>query len=214
MKALHVLGLLGVVAVIGIGGLAVSGKLPVSVQFLPPAKPAVQESSSLPARQVPKLSSDEQGLGTPEAFIAAIYVHYEHHPVEGAPSFDPAFDQAPSYFDPDMLALMAEDKRLTPDGSVGALDWDPFCGCQDVVSFKTTVKTTSLSANHAKVVATIVNMDFPEPRPSGNENFDLVRIAGKWRIHDMGDPHVPSLRQIFINSNKSQAAYAASSHAP
>ncbi len=104
------------------------------------------------------------------------------------------------YADPPLAALIDEDARLTPKGDEGALDFDPFCNCQDDTGLQVQVVVRSVTPKAATVDA---NLTF-----SGNTEhhkdkitYHLVMLDGAWRIHDMTSKDVKSLRQLFVDSN-------------
>ncbi len=142
------------------------------------------------------------------AFLTGIYSHY----ATGPSDFDPAFKDQATYFDPEMLALMQEDARLNKD-EVGALDGDPICDCQDFTRITAVVTIDSVTATTATATVIATETDpgvRPEDRKPRHFTYNLVVVNGQWRIHDMTTPSIPSLRQLFITSNKEAAAYAAS----
>ncbi len=104
------------------------------------------------------------------------------------------------YADPPLAALIDEDARLTPKGDEGALDFDPFCNCQDDTGLQVQVVVRSVTPKAATVDA---NLTF-----SGNTDhrrdkitYHLVNLDGAWRIHDMSSKDVKSLTQLFVTSN-------------
>jgi hypothetical protein len=101
----------------------------------------------------------------------------------------------PRIFDAAMRKLMDEDRRLTPEGDEGALDFDPFCDCQDDADTKVEIAVTRATADAATV----------EARLGASRDrtvlFDLVRENGAWRVHDIASKSAPSLRKLFIDSN-------------
>ena len=151
-----------------------------------------------------------------KAMLQAIYTHYAPNEDE---TWHPTWSETrATYFDPDMLALMQEDDKLA-DGEVGALDADPFCGCQDIVNFKATVTAVQLSP--ARIVATVL---LTQAKPQKDSDGKLMDTASKtyfdlrltrkgWRIHDIAQPGMPSMHQTFIDSNKRLSDYAASASA-
>ena len=104
------------------------------------------------------------------------------------------------YFDPPMVALIEEDRRLTPKGEMGALDFDPFCDCQDAEGLRTQVVVRTVTQSEATVEA---NLTFggDGANQKVKVTYHLVKIAGAWRIHDISSKDAPSLRQLFITSN-------------
>jgi hypothetical protein len=161
-----------------------------------------------PASQQASSSAAAPTADDAKAFLTGIYNHYVDEKSQS--DFDPAFKNQSDYFDPDMVALMKEDDRLKGE-NVGALDWDPFCGCQDTVNMTAVITIDSITATEAKAtVITTAHVGMPEDQKPRTFTYDLRVVNGQWRIHDIGEPNMPSLRQLFINSNKELAAYNAS----
>ncbi len=162
-----------------------------------------------PVPPAPSLSSVAAGptAATALVFLNNLYSHY----ATGPSDFDPAFKNQSDYFDPPMLALMAEDARLNKD-EAGALDGDPICDCQDYGKLTAAVTIDSATATEAKATVIVTETDpsvRAEDRKPRTFTYDLVAVDGQWRIHDLTTPDMPSLRQLFIQSNKTQAAYLA-----
>ncbi len=146
-----------------------------------------------------------------KAFLSGIYGHY----ATGPSNFSPAFKNQDDYFDPDMIALMDEDQKLA-QGEVGALDGDPICDCQDFGKLSAVVTVDSTTADEAKATVIVAETDpnfAADDRKPRTFTYDLKAVDGQWRIHDIASPDTPSLRQLFITSNKELAADAASSSA-
>jgi hypothetical protein len=59
------------------------------------------------------------------AFVTGLYGAYNG----GEPDY--LGRQAGAVFSPRLLSLVRKDQAATPEGEVGALDWDPICDCQD-----------------------------------------------------------------------------------
>lgn len=160
--------------------------------------------------------AETPGTTQVRAMLQAIYKHYAPNDDE---TWSPTSAEArATYFDPDMVALMQEDDKLA-QGEVGALDADPFCGCQDTVNLKAVVTAVQLSPT--RVVATVL-LTQAEPQKDSNGKvtdtasktyFDLLLTPKGWRIHDIAQPGMPSMRQTFINSNKLSRDVAASASA-
>ena len=132
-----------------------------------------------------------------KAFLVELYGHYN-----GAThDFSPLLDKAPVYFDADLIALMQENQRVTPQGDVGALDFDPVCACQDYGKLNANIHVLAATAKTAKA-AVILHDDGPSPGADVSLSYDLVKVGGAWRIHDIGTTDVPSLRQLLITANK------------
>ena len=108
---------------------------------------------------------------------------------------------APKLFAPELLALIREDQRRS-QGEVGLLDHDPICSCQDFEGLEVTaIKVTPGRAARAKAEITFVN--------SGNAvrvGFELVRKSRHWRILDVIEAEIPSLRAYLANGLKKMKA--------
>ena len=144
----------------------------------------------------------------PKAFMTELYSHYgvaDH-------SFTPLNDNAPRYFDADMLSLMKTDAQLN-EGEVGALDGDPICDCQDYGKLKADINVVQQDATHATARVTVTETDpgfDPSDRTPRAFVYELVLVNGAWRIHDISDPTTPSLRALFVASNAQASSESAS----
>lgn len=197
MKRYIVAAAAGLVLLVVAVVMLLSGKFPVSVTVKLPPPPQVEAGASPAASSAPEpLSADEQGLGTPEAFLAAIYKHYEHED-PASRSFS-SVDNPSLYYDPDMVALLNENNRLY-DGEQGAIEIDPICQCQDYQSIKTTIRVVNRDDASAKAVATL-KMSWADVPPY-TVTYRLVRVDGRWRIHDIAGEY-PSLRRVVQKSNE------------
>jgi hypothetical protein len=104
---------------------------------------------------------------------------------------------APELFAPELLTLIREDQRNS-QGEVGLLDHDPICSCQDFENLKVTkIKVTESGTNRAKAKVSFVN--------GGRKvevGFLLVRKSDQWRILDIQESKVPSLKSYLKNGLK------------
>ena len=133
------------------------------------------------------------------AFLVWVFSHY---PLRDPNRFDPIGRSSGSVFDPPMIALFRENDRLTPKGDEGALDGDPICDCQDDGGL--VVKHLAVSAKDVLGATATVDLVFA----GGDKRtmrFDLVRVGGHWRIHDIHTKDTPSLRAYLIDSNQTAA---------
>jgi len=121
-------------------------------------------------------------------FLEQLYAKYSV-PGKG-PS--PLGKDSAKLFAPELLALIREDQRRSK-GEVGLLDHDPICSCQDFENLKVTeIQASPAGQNRAKAKVSFVN--------GGNAvevGFLLVRRSGRWRILDIQEPDVPSLRRYL-----------------
>lgn len=106
-------------------------------------------------------------------------------------------NDAPNLFAPELLDLIREDQRKS-QGEAGLLDYDPICSCQDFNNLKIIkIQTTPIGNDRAKAIVNFVN--------GGNlveVGFLLVREAGQWRIHDIEEPNIPSLKRFLEDGLK------------
>jgi hypothetical protein len=133
------------------------------------------------------------------AFLVKLYAHYP------TPShrtgFDPTGKSASAVFDPAMVALLNEDRRLTQPGDEGALEADPLCDCQDDGGLKVDIEPIrSLGPLHASAT---IDLHFTAERPPLTRKIvlDLVDVQGQWRIHEISSKDLPSLRDLLTQSN-------------
>ena len=164
----------------------------------PPVAATPEASSSVaasPASAAVQPSADEQGLGTPEAFLAAIYKHYL---VNDPNVHFSTLNNQSDYYDPELAAIMAENDKLY-EGYLGAIEADPICQCQDWSSITTNIRIVSQDDKSANAVATLTQA--PGGRPY-TVKYQLVRVDGRWRIHDLGGDNYPSMRAEYQKSNE------------
>jgi hypothetical protein len=129
-----------------------------------------------------------QDASSPATFVQQTYARYTDKTKE----WDTLRADAPSLFDSALLALIREDQRLA-QGEAGVLDYDPLCSCQDVESFKVTaVEVTPQDKSHAKAIVRFVNGG-----QSVRIGLVLAQEAGQWRISDVQEPEVPSIKSFL-----------------
>jgi hypothetical protein len=146
-----------------------------------------------------------QDASSPTAFVQQTYARYTDKTRE----WDTLRADAPSLFDSALLTLIREDQRLA-QGEVGALDHDPLCSCQDVDSFKVTaVEVTPQGKGQAKATVRFVN---------GGQSVQigllLTQKAGQWRIGDVQEPAVPSIKSFLTKSIAEARASSGSKSTP
>lgn len=139
-------------------------------------------------------------LNSARAFLQKIYGHYPQ-PANG-PFFSPTEKDAPSVFDPGMVALFREDTRLAK-GEVGFVDADPLCQCQDDGGLKP--KLLSVALQGANAATAVVDLRFEGGKPNPL-TLHLVVVNGQWRIYDLSAADMKSYRADFIKANKEHAA--------
>ncbi len=139
------------------------------------------------------LLAEAQDLSAAHAFVAALYDRYGH----GDPEY--LGRDGPSVFDPSLLRLIRRDQTRAGPGYVGALDWDPICGCQDADGLKL-VGVNTLSAGPTKAQAT-AKLSFPSGGPIAIR-LDLIRVGGAWRVSDIHERETPSLVHLLNRSGQ------------
>lgn len=142
-------------------------------------------------------SATAQTASDARAFLQGLYAHYDGR----APDFSPLNDNAPQWFDPEMVALMQEDHRLA-GGELTVIEADPICECQDYGHIAAEIVVAQNSPDHAtaEVIVTETDPSFEASEPR-HLTYDLSQVNGQWRIHDIGNSYRPSLRQAYMESN-------------
>lgn len=100
---------------------------------------------------------------------------YEAYDSENASTIDHT-----DLYSPSLLALFEAAAERTPEGFVGALDFDPFVNGQDYRIEGLAIATQIVDGDGATVIATFTN--FGEPQEM---RFTLVRRAEGWKIDDI-----------------------------
>lgn len=139
--------------------------------------PAVAEAEGDPSAH-----PDLQGA---KAFLTQVY----------APHVSPGRTRGVDWthwLDPSLASLLRRSQELTPQDEVPALNGDPTCGCQD--SDFRTVDIATRAGTDGEMLGTASFVIFGEPR---SIQYRLVRTRGAWRITDIMNANMPSLRQYL-----------------
>ena len=118
-----------------------------------------------------------QTRAEPAAMITAIYKQYQG---KGDPKLPNGIYGAR------LQKLMAADKKRTPKGEVGRLEFDPFVNGQDWEIKKLVVTETERKGDRATVRATFDNVDEPQ-----EIEFQLVRRQQRWLIDEVTSHRKP-----------------------
>ena len=110
-------------------------------------------------------------------------------------------------FDPSLVALLRENKRLTPDGEMGAIDADPICRCQDPEGLRAKVTSVTMDGPTSATAVVLIRFGGAAAADVKRVSLSLVVVAGRWRIHDVGGD-LDSFRKMLIASNREQGAAA------
>jgi Protein of unknown function (DUF3828) len=109
---------------------------------------------------------------TPDALLQAFYGRYMA--ADGDMGDDGAF------FSSGLNALYAADAAATPEGEMGALDFDPFIDGQDWDITDLQVGAAGIAGDYASADVTFKN--FGDERTL---SYDLVKEDGGWKIDDV-----------------------------
>lgn len=116
-----------------------------------------------------------QPFDTPEALLEAFYAPY----IGGEPFPDETVFRSAA-----LNAMYVADAENTPEGELGALDFDPFIDGQDFDLADFSVGSPDISGDTALVEVSFSN--FGEPRLIA---FELTFEDGGWRINDLEAVH-------------------------
>ncbi|MEO5805002.1 DUF3828 domain-containing protein [Devosia sp.] len=129
---------------------------------------------------------------TPEAMLNAFYAPYLANSIP---------EDEESFRSQALQALYDADAAATPEGEMGALDFDPFINGQDWTLTDFKIGKAKISGDTAKVQVTFNNFDTPTVLV-----YDLVNEGG-WKIDDVvstdGDVQY-SLVEIFNNGGEAE----------
>jgi hypothetical protein len=125
-----------------------------------------------------------------KTFLEQVYGKYR----DGESGPDTLNKDAPQLFAPELLALVREDQQRA-GGEAGVLDHDPVCACQDFGALKVTrINVVPGDAGRARA-----DVDFKNAGKSVRVSFSLREDAGQWRIEDIEEPMIPSLRKFLAD---------------
>jgi hypothetical protein len=134
-----------------------------------------------------------------KAFVESIYARY-HGP--DAEAFVPLSDTtASTLFEPSTAKLILQGSKVNEEEEVGPLDFDPICTCQDPDGIRADV--TAQMTGPATATATAIVYFPQQPQSTRREvRFDLVGANGVWRVHDLHEQDLPSLRALMADAAK------------
>ena len=128
-----------------------------------------------------------------EQFLRAVYAPYTR-----GKTGDPTGSAAPNLFSAEILALIRKDQEINR-GEVGAIDADPICACQDLDKLsKLKISVQPRLDGHANATVSFINFSHPT-----EVRFDLIPAGTEWRIDDISEEGIPSLRDLLKTSNAS-----------
>ncbi len=156
-----------------------------------PAPPKPPSQPAAPTTSGAATAADLDAAGA-KAFLDGLYAHYKTSENNSFQMFDA--NQA-EVFDADTIALLAADQKALK-GELGDIDGDWLCDCQDFASLKSQVTVTSATPTTAKAHSDFTDTGMPG-QGTRHADFDLVKTAAGWRVHDIISPGQPSLRHVL-----------------
>ena len=157
------------------------------------------------AAPAPPPAIDAAAAAEAKAFLDSLYAHYK---TSKNNSFSPMGDNVAQVFDADTIKLLADDTKALK-GELGEIDGDYLCDCQDFETITATVAVQAATPATAKATADFMVFD-----QKHHNEFDLVKVNGAWRVHDVrerdsADPAALSLRETLTKEIKDLAAHPA-----
>lgn len=113
-----------------------------------------------------------QPYDTPDALLQAFYARYL--------AADADFSDDGAFRSSGLQALYDADAEATPDGEMGALDFDPFIDGQDWEITDLQIGAAGIAGDYASADVTFKN--FGEERTL---SYDMVKEDGGWKIDDV-----------------------------
>jgi hypothetical protein len=136
-----------------------------------------------------------------KAFLQGLYDHYK---TSQNNSFSPFGASETQVFDPDTVALLGADRKALK-GELGEIDGDWLCDCQDFASLKATIAVQSATPTTATATSDFVDVGMPG-QGARHDQFQLVKVNGAWRIHDIKSSDEGWLRATLTKEIKSLKA--------
>lgn len=124
-----------------------------------------------------------EAAASARAFAEALYARYT-----ADPDFNPIVTRD-GVWDPAMLALMARVDAAQEASGDAIFDFEPLCQCQDNTGL--IARADEARATGADAATVPVQLSYPAGE-AGRVELKLVRVAGKWRVHDIASKDVPS----------------------
>ena len=126
-----------------------------------------------------------------KAFLEKIYAAYKGKNSKGLPLDTDAIVRL--YFEPKLAALMIKDsKDAQKRGEPPELDGDPFVAAQDWEIGPVVIEVRDLAPDKASATAKFSNLKMPT-----TVTYDLVKLAGGWRIADISWGDNDTLRGLY-----------------
>jgi Protein of unknown function (DUF3828) len=127
-----------------------------------------------------------------KAFLEKIYAAYKGKNSKGILIDTDA--RVRLYFEPKLAALMIKDMNAAQKrGEPPELDGDPFVGAQDWEIGPVVITVQDLGPGKATATAKFSNIKEPK-----TVTYDLVKLAGGWRIADINWGDNDTLRGLYV----------------
>jgi hypothetical protein len=137
-----------------------------------------------------------QDITSAEGFLRKLYNGY----LTGQPAPNPTGRAAGELFTTALLALIRADQALAA-GELGVLQRDPICACQDYDRLEQLkISMEPAGPTQARGTVSFVNSGTPT-----TVQYRLVEQDGRWRIGDIAEPGIPSLRHFLADGIASLA---------
>lgn len=136
---------------------------------------------------------------TPDAALQRVYAEYRK------PDFNP-LAHPERYFAPRLLRAVLKDERLAGPGSVGYLDGDPLCQCQDSAGFHGRVMKVTATSHSAAIARVRLEFSQSPEQSKSSIRISMVATPAGWRIADVSSSGEPSLLRALENSNRRQSS--------
>jgi hypothetical protein len=124
------------------------------------------------------------------SFLESVYRQYG----KDGPGIDLTGPKAGQFFHSTLIALVRADQAMAGPDTVGALDGDPVCSCQDwdgVRDLKIGILVQSNLRAKAEVSFALGEVETGIDRDLRTLEITLTRENGKWRIYDILDESDP-----------------------
>jgi len=186
-------------AIAAVAGLALAGcqkaAAPANDAAPPPAAPIAANAAPAPAAAATTASGAD--AADVQTYLEGLYAHYKSSKGD---TYEPFGKNEREVFDADTIALLKADEAAA-HGEEGAIDSDWLCQCQDFESIQATITVQSATPTTAAATADFKDTQISDAKPQ-HITFDLVKVNGAWRIHDIHTADQPSLRKVVQDDIK------------
>jgi hypothetical protein len=180
-------------AVAALAGLALAGcqKAAAPANNAAPATAAPIATNAAPASAAATTATGADATDV-QTYLEGLYAHYKS---SKGTLYEPFGKNEREVFDADTIGLIKADSAAA-HGEEGAIDSDWLCQCQDFESIQSTITVQSATPTTAAATADFKDLQISDAKPE-HITFDLVKVNGAWRIHDIHTADQPSLRKVL-----------------